>query len=114
LATQTINLSSADEGRVAWQADYDDVSLLVTAFRCVNNSHLGPTPGKASSRLSLVNDPTKVFPTNGQPRVTGPGVTDSIVVPQAQATRLQLVVQNDRWGRARIANLDGSFEFPVP
>jgi hypothetical protein len=62
MATQTIILASFDEGRVQYTAEFDDVSLLLTALRCVNNSDQGPTPAPSSGRVSLINDPSKAFP----------------------------------------------------
>jgi hypothetical protein len=117
MATQTIHLSSADEGRVTWEADYDDVTMRVSALRVSNGSADGPRPAKCASRVWLNTDPTVQYPVDGSMLVTPPGVPGtptvlSFGIAGGQAARWQLVVQNDRFNRPRIANLEGDFEFP--
>jgi hypothetical protein len=108
MATQTITEASFANGLVRYEVDYDDVSLLVTALRCINNHD------KASSgRVWLVNDPSRAFPPGSgtdptKARITQAGVTESVSVPTNQASRLQLIVTLRR-GSPTVSNLDGEF-----
>jgi hypothetical protein len=117
MATQTIILASFDDGRVQYTAEFDDVSLLLTALRCVNNSDQGPTPAPSSGRVSLINDPSKAFPAGSgtdskKARITQPGVTETAPIPTSQANRLQLTVL-PRHGVPTVSNLDGEFIWPA-
>jgi hypothetical protein len=115
MATRTIVEASFQNGLVRYEVDYDDVSLLVTALRCINNSDQGPTPGASTGRVWLVNDPSKAFPPGSgtdpsKARITQPGVTETAPIPGGQANRLQLTVL-PRNGVPTVSNLDGEFGF---
>lgn len=114
MATQTIVIASFDAELVRYEADWDDVTNLVTALRCVNNS------GQASSgRVWLTTDTSRAFPPGSGTdpslaHITAPGVTETRAVPTGAAQRLQLtVVTNPRTGLPRPSNLDGEFTWPV-
>jgi hypothetical protein len=62
MATQTIPQATFANGLVRYEVVYDDVTLLVTALRCINNSDQGPDPAPSSGRVWLVNDPSRAFP----------------------------------------------------
>jgi hypothetical protein len=112
MATKTIIEASFANGLVSYEVDYDDVSFLVTALRCVNNHD------KASSgRVWLLNDPSRAFPPGSgtdptKARITPAGVTESISVPTNQANRLQLTA-TPRHGVMTVSNLDGEFIYEV-
>jgi hypothetical protein len=113
MATQTITEASFANGLVRYEVVYDDVSLLVTALRCINDSDQGPDPAPSSGRVWLVNDPSRAFPPGSgtdpsKARITPAGVTESVSVPTNQASRLQLVVTLRR-GSPTVSNLDGEF-----
>jgi hypothetical protein len=61
MATQTIALARFAQELVRYEVDYDDVTLLVTALRCINNSDQGPAPAPSSGRVWLINDTSGTF-----------------------------------------------------
>jgi hypothetical protein len=85
MATATVVLSEACGGLVRWEADYDDLTLLITALRCVNGSDqaAGVSPAAALSRVWLTTDPSRVYPPT-RPLRTQPGATDVQAVPDEQ------------------------------
>jgi len=86
MATQTREIARhGDDGAgtplVVFSYDYDDTTLRVTMFRCVNNSSL-----RAWGRAELADG------TRSQEAFFGPGTT-TIPVPTGAAQRLQLVLR---------------------
>jgi hypothetical protein len=114
MATATVVLSEACGGLVRWEADYDDLTLLITALRCVNGSDqaAGVSPAAALSRVWLTTDPSRVYPPT-RPLRTQPGATDVQAVPTSKAAQLQLVMV-PHGGRVVPSNLDGEFVWPAP
>jgi hypothetical protein len=117
MATQTIALARFAQELVRYEVDYDDVTLLVTALRCINNSDQGPTAAPSSGRVWLINDTTRDFPQGSfsdptKARVTAAGVTETAPVSQTQARRMQLIVV-DRHGNPAVGNLGGEFTWPA-
>jgi hypothetical protein len=78
MATQTKILGTFDDGNVEFNIDYDDVTLYITAFRCINGSTQNAY-GRAT-RLSNGKTYERVFP---------PG-TITVVIPTNAANRLAL------------------------
>ena len=111
MATQTIVLATADNARVRWEVDYDDVTNFLTNLRIINTSHLGPNSGIAGSRVWLLNNPSRIFPATA-PRQTAAGVTETIAVPTTAALRLLLTTAN-HVGRTVVNNLGSELRFPL-
>jgi hypothetical protein len=97
---------------VRYEVDYDDVTLLVTALRCINNSDQGPTGAVVGAGVARERSEPRVPARLGHGPDEGShhpaGVTESVSVPTNQASRLQLIVTLRR-GSPTVSNLDGEF-----
>jgi hypothetical protein len=102
MATQTNRIGTADNGNVEWSYSYDDISLLVTSFTCINNS-----TQRARATLWRLNDPSVTYTKD-----TAPGTTDVVPIPGGQAQRLQLTLVQTSHGPV-LDGLDGRFEWPA-
>jgi hypothetical protein len=106
MATQTKRLAHYEgtSGTCDFEYDYDDVSLLVTAYRCRNNSGWW-----AHGQVWRINDPSVKYPLSPNDW-TAPGATFTQNVPSGQAQRLQLVVVQTSHG-PMLDGMDGLFDW---
>lgn len=117
MATQTIALSSAEDGAVRVEIDWDDVNKVPLTLRQVNNTPRTSDPRAVESRVTFLNadgteDTSKRFPVDGSFFRTAAGSTDAANLTPPVQSRFPLTVVNLR-GRLVVANLSVETHFPV-
>lgn len=98
MATVTRNLAYFGESVVIFEIDYNDVSLLLLAVRCINNS-AEPAYGKAY-HLATGRMYDSYFPANQ---------TTFLPIPTGPQTRMQVSVD----ARGRVDGVDYTLVWPA-